>query len=130
MSLTQEEVVELDKFLTRMDKRNRGWWVFRWMMLGTALLLAGAGLSAINAASKIAPAFPPKDPLASVVALDVHFAIQRAMDFYILGAIGFVAMSMGVFGIVITLVHWRRQTRDRLLVKLARSCLAGLVPNP
>ncbi len=130
MSLTQEEVVELDKFLTRMEKRNRGWWLTRWLLLAAGLLQIAIGVAVLKSGLDAAPALPVEKPTATISALDMYSANLSVMNVCIGYVIGLFSMSIGIFVIGFCLFHWRRDRRDRLLVKFARSCLAAQAPIP
>ena len=129
MSMTQEEAVELDTFLTRIEKHHRGWWLTRWLWLAMGLFQIAVGAVVFKSGLEAAPALPDK-PGATVSAFDMYSANLSATTSCIafVGAI-FLA-SVGGFVVVFSLAHWRRDRRDRLLVKFARSCLAALVPVP
>jgi len=126
--MTQEEAVELDKFLTRMEKRNRGWWLIRWLTLPAGLVMLALGVATMKVGIDAIPALPADKPTAAVSALDLYSANLSAMNSCMALVVAIVHTSVGILVVIFTLAHWRRDRRDRLLVKLARSCLAILVP--
>ncbi len=130
MSSTQEEAVELEKSLTRMERRNRGWWLVRWLGLAAGLVQIAVGVTCLKVGLDAAAALPVENPTATVSALDLYSANLSVMNFCIGYVIGLFSMTVGIGVAIYCLAHWRREKRDRLLVKFARSCLAAQAPIP
>ncbi|HOD80162.1 MAG TPA: hypothetical protein PKG77_02015 [Phycisphaerae bacterium] len=129
MSMTQEEAVELNKFLARIEKHHRGWWLTRWLCLAMGLFQIAGGVVMFKSALDAAPAIPD-NPAATVSAFDMYSASLSASASCIAFVSAIVLAGGGGTLVVFSLAHWGRDRRDRLLVKFARSCLAALVPVP
>ena len=125
MPLTRDEAVELDKLLAQLDKRNRGWWLTRWVVLVMGLMWVVLTLWIFGSAWQTARTLIalPNNPTAAASALDVVLVSNSAMNVCFHVIIGFWTIQVSVWLIGFALGNWRKGRRDELLIKLARSCM-------
>jgi hypothetical protein len=131
VSLTPEERQVVLDYAARMDKRSRYWRVLRWLsvvyfVFGLVLLLA---VDRLSAKMRSAMEFPPAAVESFESSLQLVFAHGDAQIAALRGEMYLVIQVLIVAGIGTALFahavsEWRRDRRDRLVVKLLRSVVA------
>ncbi|NLH73580.1 MAG: hypothetical protein GX456_11050 [Verrucomicrobia bacterium] len=128
VSLTSEERQVVLDYATRLDKRSRHWRVLRWLsvgcfVFGLVLLLAVDRLSTkMRSTMELPPAAVEgfESSLQLVVAHgDAQIAALRAEMYLVIRVL--IAAGIGTALFVYAVSEWRRDRRDRLVVRLLRS---------
>ncbi|MCD4823040.1 MAG: hypothetical protein K8S55_00395 [Phycisphaerae bacterium] len=103
MSLTHDELTDIDKLLGRMEKKARSWRIFRWILLGAGLLFAGQAVWMFNLLkTAISPEFSTRS-----------FCIGYVLAIFLTG--------LGSWLLTVTLIAWNKGRNEGLLIKLAKS---------
>jgi hypothetical protein len=131
VSLTPEERQVVLDYAARLDKRSRYWRVLRWLsvvyfVFGLVLLLA---VDRLSAKMRSAMEFPPaavesfESSLQLVVAHgDAQIAALRGEMYLVIQVLIVAGIGTALFAHAVS--EWRRDRRDRLVVKLLRSVVA------
>ena len=121
MTLTGEELADIDKLLARMEKNARAWRFCRWFLIGAGLLLVGMALWVLTLAESCWKTPILTEPGHNVTGADLLFERLTAMGFCVLYVIAIFQGFFGVCVVLSILLRWNKGRRDALLIKLARS---------
>ena len=131
VSLTSEERQVVLDYAARLDKRSRHWRVLRWLsvgcfVFGLVLLLAVDRLSAkMRSTMELPPAAVERfESSLQLVAAhgDAQIAALRAEMYLVIRALIVAGVGTALFAYAVA--EWRRDRRDRLVVRLLRSVVA------
>jgi len=131
VSLTSEERQVVLDYAARLDKRSRHWRVLRWLsvgcfVFGLVLLLASDRLSTKMRSTMELPAAAVEgfeSSLQLVVAHgDAQITALRAEMYLFIRVLVVAAIGTVLFAYAVS--EWRRDRRDRLIVRLLRSVVS------
>ncbi len=128
MPLTREEMADIDRMLSRMDRKARDRQWERWIgVLNIPLSFAFAAWSFWLAAKAWGLILPPdSDP--QVSPLDLVFAVTGGMGVVATSILGFGGLLSGVTTLGTLPDWWNRGRREHLLVRMARCWLETQEP--